>query len=144
MNLGVLGRLIRRTDAGKLFNLSGASFLVQTLGIALLGLFDRNIDKDFDKRQWGIDVFGVGVEVPGELSVGFVGGDEGGEGDGGAVREEFGDLVAACQYRPTPPIVNLVVRIFTSAMRRMFSSRSLGEKPKSLFKPKRTLSPSRR
>lgn len=32
----------------------------------------------------------------------------------------------------------------TSPTRRMFSSRSLGEKPRSLFRPKRTLSPSRR
>lgn len=30
----------------------------------------------------------------------------------------------------------------TSAIRLMFSSRSFGEKPRSLFKPKRTLSPS--
>jgi hypothetical protein len=32
----------------------------------------------------------------------------------------------------------------TSAIRRMFSSRSLGENPRSLFNPKRTLSPSNR
>jgi hypothetical protein len=32
----------------------------------------------------------------------------------------------------------------TSEMRRMFSLRSFSEKPKSLFRPNRTLSPSRR
>jgi hypothetical protein len=86
------------------------------------------------------------VKVASDLAVRPVGGDEGGEGDGGGVGEEFGDL---CFFW-----VLLITRSggkgghfregHTSAMRRMFSLRSFSEKPRSLFRPKRTLSPSRR
>jgi len=80
MHLRLLRSLIRRTDASKLLDLARPRFLIQTLGIPLLGFRDGDIDEDFDERERGVGgVFGDGgVEVAGELAVGGVGGDEGG------------------------------------------------------------------
>ena len=41
MDLGILGRLVRRTDARKLWDLALSCLLVQALGIARLGYFER-------------------------------------------------------------------------------------------------------
>jgi hypothetical protein len=78
VDLRLLGGLVGSTDAGKVFDDTCASLLVQTLGIALLGLFDGNVDVDFDERERGFAVGGLFVEFAGGLAVGFVGGDEGG------------------------------------------------------------------
>jgi hypothetical protein len=78
VDLRLLGGLVGSTDAGKVLDDSGASLLVQTLGIALLGLFDGNVDVDFDEGKGGFAVGGLFVEFAGGLAVGFVGGDEGG------------------------------------------------------------------
>lgn len=92
MNLRLLGSLVRSADTGKVLDDTSASLLVETLGITLLGLFDGNVDVDFDERQRGFAVGGLLVEFAGGLAVGFVGGDEGGQGEAGGVGEEFGDL----------------------------------------------------
>jgi hypothetical protein len=92
VNLRVLGSLVGSADAGELLDLAGASLLVQTLGVALLSLLDGDVNEDLDEGKSGLAVLGVVVEVTSDLTVGLVGGDEGGEGDGGAVGEELGDL----------------------------------------------------
>lgn len=92
MDLRILWRLVRGTDPRELLDLACSCLLVQTLGVALLGLFNGDVDEDFDEGERGVGVLGVGVEFAGELAVGFVGGDEGGQGDCGGVREELGDL----------------------------------------------------
>lgn len=92
VNLGILWCLIWSTDSSELLNLSSSCLLVQTLGVTLLGLLNGDVDKDLDEGKWGVDVLGVGVEIAGELAVGLVWGDERGQGDGGGVGEELGDL----------------------------------------------------
>ena len=92
VDLCVLGSLVRSADASELLDLASASLLVQTLGIALLGLLNGNVNEDLDEGERRLVVLGVVVEVAGDLAVGLVGGDERGEGDGGAVGEELGDL----------------------------------------------------
>lgn len=93
VNFWLLRRLIRGADTGELFDLAGLGLLVETLGVALLGFLDGHVDENFDEGQRGVGVLGVGVEFAGELAIGFVGGDEGGEGNGRGVGEEFGDLL---------------------------------------------------
>lgn len=98
-DLGRLGSLVGRRDAGKVLDLAGARLLVEALGVPLLGLGQRHVDKDFDEGQ-RIVAAGLrraGVQVPRNLSVGAVGRDEGREGDGGRVGEELGDLCRGCQ-----------------------------------------------
>jgi hypothetical protein len=92
VNLRVLRGLVWRTDARELWDLALSRLLVQTLGVARLGYFEGNVDKDLDKRERLVVAGGYGVEVTGCCAVGFVGGDEGCDGDGGGVGEEFGDL----------------------------------------------------
>jgi len=96
VDLCVLGSLIRSADTSELLDLAGASLLVQTLGVALLGLLNGNVNEDLDEGERSLVVLGVVVEVTGDLAVGLVGRDKGGEGDGGAVGEELGDLWKAC------------------------------------------------
>lgn len=93
VDLGLLGSLVRRADASELLDLARAGLLVKTLGVALLSLLNGNVNEDLDEGQGRLVVLGVGVEVTGNLAVGLVGGNEGGEGDGGAVGEELGDLL---------------------------------------------------
>lgn len=73
VDLRVLGGLVGRTDAGELLDLTSASLLVQTLGVALLGLLDRDVNEDLDEGKRGLAVLGLGVEVTGDLAVGLVG-----------------------------------------------------------------------
>lgn len=92
-DLWVLGGLVGGGDAGEVLDLAGAGLLVEALGVALLGDLDGDVDVDLDEGE-GLVLAGAadGVEVAGDLAVGAVGGDEGGEGDGGAVGKELGDL----------------------------------------------------
>jgi hypothetical protein len=93
VDLRVLGSLVGSADTSELLDLTGASLLVQTLGVALLGLLNGDVNEDLDEGKRSLAVLGVGVEIAGNLAVGLVGGDEGGKGDGGAVGEELGDLL---------------------------------------------------
>lgn len=92
VDLCVLWCLIWSTDSSELLDLSCSCLLVKTLGVTLLGLLDGDVDKDLDEGKWGVDVLGVCVEIAGELAVGLVWGDERGQGNGGGVGEELGDL----------------------------------------------------
>lgn len=93
MDLGAIRRLIGGRNAGKLLNDTLTGLLVQALGVALLGHLDRHIDVDLDKGQTGVLAGGGDlVQTAGGVAVGLVGRDEGGDGDGGAVGEELGDL----------------------------------------------------
>ena len=96
VNLGILGSLVRSADASELLDLASASLLVQTLRVALLSLLNGNVNEDLDEGKRRLVVLGVVVEVTGDLAVGLVRGDKGGEGDGGAVGEELGDLSSGC------------------------------------------------
>lgn len=81
MNLRILRLLVRRTDTRELLDLARPRLLIQTLGVTLLGLFDGDVDEDFDERERGfVSVGYVGVQFAREVAVGFVGGYEGGEG----------------------------------------------------------------
>lgn len=92
-DLGVLRGLVGGGDAGEVLDLAGAGLLVEALRVALLGDLDGDIDVDLDEGE-GFVLAGAadGVQIAGDLTVGAVGGDEGGEGDGGAVGKELGDL----------------------------------------------------
>src|SRR3546814_1546018 len=48
-NIGRLGRFVGAVDAGEIFELAAARFLVEPLHIARLGDLDRRIDEDFDE-----------------------------------------------------------------------------------------------
>jgi hypothetical protein len=96
VDLRVLGSLVGSADASELLNLTRASLLVQTLGVTLLSLLNGDVDEDLDEGERGLAVLGVVVEVTSDLTVGLVGRDERGEGNGGAVGEELGDLLGVC------------------------------------------------
>lgn len=83
VDLGLLGSLVRSADAGKVLDDTGAGLLVETLGVTLLGLLDGNVDVDFDEGEGGFAVSDLLVEFTGGLTVGLVGGDEGGQGEAG-------------------------------------------------------------
>lgn len=92
-NLSVDGLLVRRRDASELLDLTSASLLVETLGVALLGHLEGHVDKDLDKGDGLVAVLvSLCVQLAGEVAVGAVGRDEGGDGDGGGVGKELCDL----------------------------------------------------
>lgn len=93
-DFGLGGLLVGSGDAGKLLDLTGAGLLVETLGVALLGDLERHVDIDLDEGDGLIGAAGGdgGVQLTGRVAVGAVGGDKGGDGDGGGVGKELGDL----------------------------------------------------
>lgn len=92
MNLRLLRRLVWRTDARELRDLALPRLLVQALRIARLGHLKRNVDEDLDECERLVRACGDSVQVAGGSAVGFVGRDEGGDGNGRGVGEELGDL----------------------------------------------------
>lgn len=94
-NLRLQRLLVGRRDARKLLDLARARLLVQALGIALLGDLERHVDKDLDKGNGLVAVLRLGVQLAGEIAVGAVRRDEGGDGDGGRVGEQLGHLADA-------------------------------------------------
>jgi hypothetical protein len=159
-DLRVQRRLVRRRDARELLDLAGPRLLVQALGVALLGHLEGQVDVDLDEAERlvraAVGAGRLGVKLTGRLAVGAVGRDEGGERYGGGVGEELGYLggaLSACRGFLGVHVFRIRSRCGdckggkgrgTSAMRRMFSLRSFSENPRSLFRPKRTLSPSSR
>lgn len=53
-DIGVLGGLVGGADAGEVGDVAGAGFLVQALGVALLGDFEGQIDEDLNERDGGV------------------------------------------------------------------------------------------
>lgn len=95
-DLGLGRLLVRCRDACEVLDLTSASLLVQALGVTLLGDLERDVDKDLDEGNGLIFAAGgLAVQVTGEVAVRPVGGDEGGDGNGGRVSEELGDLADA-------------------------------------------------
>ena len=92
VDLGLLGRLVRRADARELWDLAGARHLVQALGVACLGHLERQVDEDLNESQRRVLAGCDGVQLARCLAVGLEGRDEGCDGDRGAVGEELGDL----------------------------------------------------
>jgi hypothetical protein len=60
-NLGILRRLVRRTNARELWNLALPRLLVQALRIARLGNFERDVDEDLDEGEGLVGARGYGV-----------------------------------------------------------------------------------
>jgi hypothetical protein len=97
VDLCVLGSLVRSADASELLDLASASLLVETLGVALLGNLEGDVNVDFDKRNGLVVVVcALSVKRASEVTVGPVGRDEGGDCYGGGVGEELGDLELWC------------------------------------------------
>ncbi len=96
------------------------------------------MDVDFYKGD--VAVF---MELAGERAVGSIRGDKGRQGGGAGVGEQECNLL---QKAAVSAWVNEAAKhlLFTSATLLMFSPRSFSLNPRSLFRPKRTLSPSRR
>lgn len=162
LDLRVLRCLIRGANTSELWNLTLPSFLVQALGVTGFGYFEREIYENLDKGKRLVIRVGsdwCGVQLASDGAIGFVGRDEGSDGNGGAVGEELGDLLAGCVsfsaslsqwslviavHCVLAPPSSAIVILRTSAIRRIFSFLSFSEKPRSLLSPNRTLSPSRR
>jgi len=82
MHLRRFGCLIRRINAGEVFQFAPAGFFVQAFGVALLG-----------DVKWRVDVFDESVfadKLPCQLSLGFEGRDESGEDHKAGIAHEFG------------------------------------------------------
>lgn len=95
-DLGAQRLLVRRRDASELLDLSSAGLLVETLGVTLLSHLEGHVDKDLDKGDGPVTVLvGLGVQLARKIAVGAVGRDEGGDGDGGRVGKELGNLADA-------------------------------------------------
>lgn len=142
VDLWVLRLFVRRTDAGEVLDLASTSLLVQALGITLLGLCNRDVNVDLDERQWRVGVVGRLVKCTGAVAICLVGRDEGGQGNSRGIRKELCDLKRAFVNPVVRVLLGMILSAHTSAIRRMFSFLSFSEKPRSLFNPNRTLSPS--
>ena len=93
VDFGILGCFIRSTDTGELLDLAGTGLLVEALGVALLRDLKGHVDVDLDEGDGLVAGVGaLGVQGAGEVTVGPVGRDEGGDGDGGRVGEELRNL----------------------------------------------------
>lgn len=84
--------LVWRRNTSEFLDFTGTSLLVQTLRIALLGNFERNVDKDFDKGNGLLITLSLSVKFTGRVAVGSVGRNEGRNGDGGRIGKELSDL----------------------------------------------------
>lgn len=93
-NLGRIRSLIRRRNPRKVLDLASPRLLIQALGVALLRDLNGDIDIHLDecKRRIAALAAAVGVQVARDLAVSNVRRDEAGQGDGGAVGEQLGDL----------------------------------------------------
>lgn len=89
VDLGVLGGLVWRADAGELLDLARARLLVQALGVALLDDRDGSVDEDLDEGEGRVV---LGVQLARKLAVRNVRRDEGRQGEGARGGEEEGDL----------------------------------------------------
>lgn len=92
-DLSLLGLLVRSRDTSEILDLASASLLVETLGVTLLSNLERHVNVDLDEGDGLLAALGsLFVKITGDLAIRSVGGDEGGDGDGGGVSKELGDL----------------------------------------------------
>ncbi|KAE8325541.1 hypothetical protein BDV39DRAFT_194337 [Aspergillus sergii] len=93
MHLRLFRFLVRSTDTGELRNLTRPGQLIKTLGVTLLGNLNGDIDEDLNEGQTGLLTRGGDfVQFARGVTVCTVGRDERGDGNGGAVGEELGNL----------------------------------------------------
>lgn len=116
-DLGLERCLVGGRDAGEVLDLAGAGLLVQAFGVTLLGDLDRDVDVDLDEGEGLVAALGTagGVQLAGDLAVGPVGADEGGQGDGGAVGEQLGDLSNAADVLVAVLLAEAQVLVQTEA-----------------------------
>jgi len=127
------------------FNFAGSCFLVQPFRIALFHDVEGRIDEDFDKVETGIL-----VDLTSKRAISAVGRDERGQRYTRGVRKQARDL--SSRRPPKNDIYGKAAKGEggkgldsegrTSPILRMFSLRDFSSNPRSLFRPKRTLSPS--
>lgn len=87
-DLGLVGRLIRRGDAGKGLDLPCPRLLVQTLHVTLLAHFERGLAVDLDEVA-------MHDQAAHALAVGTERRDERGHGDHASLYEQLGDFADA-------------------------------------------------
>lgn len=124
------------------FNLSCTGLLVETLGVALLDDVEGRVDKDLDEAQPRLF-----VELTRDGAVCTVRRDERCQRDARGVRKELRDLWLNTHKRAASVSTACNGRVGvvqTSPILRMFSVRDFSSKPRSLLRPNRMLSPSRR
>lgn len=92
-----VGRLlVRGRDTGELLDLARPSLLVQSLRVTLLGDLKGYVNKDLNEGQLLVlAAAGLGVQLARHVAVSPVRRDEGGDGNGGRVGKELGDLTNA-------------------------------------------------
>jgi hypothetical protein len=92
-DLSLLGLLVRSRDTSEILDLASASLLVETLGVTLLSNLERHVNVDLNEGDGLVTALGsLFVKITGNLAIRSVGRDEGGDGDGGGVSEELGNL----------------------------------------------------
>ena len=72
-------------DTGEAFNFSSAGFFIEPLGITLFADFQRCVDENLNKLP-------VGHQLPDEIAVGLVRGDESRAGNETGIGKQFGHL----------------------------------------------------
>lgn len=92
VNLRLLRCLVRCADTSEILDYTGPGLLVKTLGISLLGLLNRNINKDLDERQSGLAVGSVLVHLPRLLAIGLVRADERSQRQARRIGKQLGHL----------------------------------------------------
>src|SRR6185369_364920 len=86
--LGLLGRLVRRRDAGELGDLAGACLLVEALRIALLALVELALGVDLDEAAFG-------HRLARDLAIGAIRRDERRDVDDACIRKQRGHFADA-------------------------------------------------
>lgn len=81
-------RFVRRGDSGEVFDFSGACFGIKPFRVALLAHFHRHVEVDLDE-------FSLRSDVPREVAVGTVRGNEGGDANETRFGKESGYLANA-------------------------------------------------
>lgn len=92
-DFGLLRLLVRCRNASEILDLTSAGLLVKALGVALLGDFEGHIDVDLNEGNGLVATLSsLLVQLTGDLAIRSVGGDEGGDSDGGRIGKELSNL----------------------------------------------------
>ena len=143
MYLCIVRLFIGRRYPCEILDFACPCFLIQSLWIPLLGNLDRNFNEDFNERDCSVAVLASrDMQIPCNSSIRSIRRDERGQSNCGGISEELRNLSS---HGLSARLISLQQRFATtSAILLIFSFRSFSEKPRSLFSPNRTLSPSRR